>query len=307
MHAVQSAMAVRREREKREQRRQSQIRRSSSKSPRASDASHQSEAGQAAAKAPALADDQNEPESKAPHPTESSLTAFHLGVVFILLGFLMVFSAMITNSMMENNNWSSLLGVGVTFIIVGLIMVMVNRIISAREEEELAKYVSQKLARTRSGYQIGSRDVEAAAAASNEPPTAPQIRRAMSTRVHGNVTRKTSTRRSMRVPPASHHGSTQQLPVKSSSAQSHLSVKNGGHISGLTSGAEKAAASAAEAAEKNTASGPHVLVTETETLLPKQDNKPALVVTKESRRPSKRVKKQVSIESKQAASEKVPS
>ena len=42
---------------------------------------------------------------------------------------------------------------------VGLIMVMVNRIITAREEEELAKYVSGRLARTRSGYHIG-RDME---------------------------------------------------------------------------------------------------------------------------------------------------
>ena len=38
-------------------------------------------------------------------------------------------------------------------------MVMVNRIITAREEEELAKYVSGRLARTRSGYHIG-RDME---------------------------------------------------------------------------------------------------------------------------------------------------
>ena len=52
-----------------------------------------------------------------------------------------------------------LLGIGVTFIMVGLIMVMVNRIITAREEEELAKYVSGRLARTRSGYHIG-RDME---------------------------------------------------------------------------------------------------------------------------------------------------
>ena len=73
----------------------------------------------------------------------------------------MVFSAMIiTNSMMEGKDWSSLLGAGVTFIIVGLIMVMVNRIISAREEEELAKYVSTRLARTKSGYHLG-RDLEA--------------------------------------------------------------------------------------------------------------------------------------------------
>ena len=279
MHAVQSAMAVRREREKREQRRQSQIRRSSSKSPRASDASHASadhSAGQLATE---------DPIEKAPNPAESSMTAFHLGVVFILLGFLMVFSAMITNSMTGNNNWSSLLGVGVTFIIVGLIMVMVNRIISAREEEELAKYVSQKLARTRSGYQIGNRDVEANAASNTDqpieqplstqlqPPIQPQFRRAMSTRVHGNVNRKASTRRSMRIK------SESEALKSSNSTQSHLSVKNGN------------GGSANAVNKDNKTEADQVLVTETETLLPKQDNKPALVVTKESRRPSKRVKK----------------
>ena len=145
MHAVQGAMAIRREREKREKRRQSRIERSNSKSPRNSDVSNL-EKGEA--------DKRTVPDPLKPPKPESSLTAFHLGVVFILLGFLMVFSAMITNKMVEGD-WSSLLGVGVTFIMVGLIMVMVNRIITAREEEELAKYVSNRLARTRSGYHIG--------------------------------------------------------------------------------------------------------------------------------------------------------
>jgi len=161
-------------------------------------------------------------------------------------------------------------------------MVMVNRIISAREEEELAKYVSQKLARTRSGYQIGNRDIEAAENQPIEqplstqlhPPIQPQFRRAMSTRVHGNVNRKASTRRSMRLT------NTSSEALKSSnSTQSHLSVKNGN------------GGSANAVNKDNKTEADQVLVTETETLLPKQDNKPALVVTKESRRPSKRVKK----------------
>ena len=48
-------------------------------------------------------------------------------------------------------DWSQLLGVGVAFIFIGLIMVMVNRIITAREEEELSKYVTHRLSRTRPG------------------------------------------------------------------------------------------------------------------------------------------------------------
>ena len=97
MHAIQGAIAIRREREKRERRRQSKIERSNSKSPRNSDVSNV-EKGERVQEDP----------PKPPKP-ESSLTAFHLGVVFILLGFLMVFSAMITNSMVEGD-WSHLLG-----------------------------------------------------------------------------------------------------------------------------------------------------------------------------------------------------
>ena len=48
-------------------------------------------------------------------------------------------------------DWSRLLGVGLAFIFIGLIMVMVNRILTAREEEELSQYVKQRLSRTRYG------------------------------------------------------------------------------------------------------------------------------------------------------------
>lgn len=146
MHAIQGAVAVRRERQKRQQRRLSQIKRHRAGDDNISNASQVS----------LFEEDDDLP--KAPK-AESSLTAFHLGVVFILMGFLMVFSSMITSSYVEAD-WSRLLGVGTTFIIIGLIMVMVNRIITQREEEELTKYVSNRLARTRSGYAIG-RDLEA--------------------------------------------------------------------------------------------------------------------------------------------------
>ena len=146
MHAVHGAMTIRREREKREKRRQSRIERSNSKSPRNSDVSNleKGEAGQR---------DLLDP----PKP-ESLLNAFHLGIVFILLGFGLVFSALIKNTMREGN-WSHLSGIGYTLVIVGLIMVMVNRTITANEEEELAKHVTTCLASTRSGYHIG-RDLD---------------------------------------------------------------------------------------------------------------------------------------------------
>ena len=123
----------------------------------------------------------------------SVLTTFHLGIVFILLGFILIFSSMIPTSIIKVSHsttlavilfspsigtcystvgvkysgemaamdyvsqtvlqadWSRLLGVGVAFIFIGLIMVMVNRIITAREEEQLSRYVKQRLEGGRAG------------------------------------------------------------------------------------------------------------------------------------------------------------
>ena len=142
---MHGARSIRLERDKRKKRRQSQIERSNSKIPRYSDVSNleKGEAGQ-----------RDLPDPPNPPKPESSLTA----VVFILLGFLIVFSAMITNSVMEGD-WSHLSVVGLTFITVGLIIVMVKGIFTAREEEELAEYGTTRLAGTRSGYLIG-RDLD---------------------------------------------------------------------------------------------------------------------------------------------------
>jgi len=186
MHAIQGAVAVRRERQKREQRRQSkQAKRRSAEA---------AEAGMAEA-------DSTETlfvDGKPPPKTESSLTAFHLGIVFILIGFLLVFSGMV------NKDVAKLLGVGTTLIIVGLLMVMVNRIITAREEEELARYVQNRLARTRSGHAL---------AHAHRPSPRPQ---------------RASSRRGQHQPPKS--GSAHQIrpPSKSGSGQLHAPAADGG-------------------------------------------------------------------------------
>ena len=81
MHAIQGAMAIRRERTKREQKRQSQIRRLSGKtaSPRSSDVSEDQRS-----QLPVM-------EPPKPPKADTSMTAFHLGVVFILLGLYFVY------------------------------------------------------------------------------------------------------------------------------------------------------------------------------------------------------------------------
>ena len=137
MHAVQGALAVRRERQKRVQRRMSDRR----KPRKGSDGSHR----------PSNVSEDVET-GVPPRPKEgTSMTSFYIGVVFILLGFLLIFSSMVPANVV-NADWSRLLGVGVAFLIVGLLMVMVNRILSAQEDEQLKTYVSSRLARTRSGH-----------------------------------------------------------------------------------------------------------------------------------------------------------
>ena len=135
MHAVQGALAVRRERNKRLQR-------------RLSDKNKSFRNGSGGSRRPS---DDVEGGEVVEQPREgTSMTSFYIGVVFILLGFLLIFSSMIPANVV-NADWSKLLGVGVAFLIVGLLMVMVNRILSAQEDEELKTYVSNRLGRTRSG------------------------------------------------------------------------------------------------------------------------------------------------------------
>ena len=134
MHAVQGALAVRRERQKRLQRRLSDKRPHHRNSEVSQQPTHDVESG------------------LAEHPKEgTSMTSFYMGVIFILLGFMLIFSSMIPANVV-NADWSKLLGIGVAFLIVGLLMVMVNRILSAQEDEELKTYVSHRLGRTRSGH-----------------------------------------------------------------------------------------------------------------------------------------------------------
>ncbi len=196
-------------------------------------------------------------------------------------------------------DWGHLLGVGVGLIIVGLIMVMVNRIITAREEEELTRYVSGRLARTRSGHTL-HRDLEGTTSEAH------RIRRVASTRVHlpppGGMQRTGSTRRSQRGHPAP--GSTSGATTSSSTV---IATKSGNHLTvshakSLPASAASNGSSSSTSAQNGTATSPTTgnppnseaveFTTETETLLRKSDKKPALTVTKQhSRKPSKRGQK----------------
>ena len=89
--AIQSAMAVRMEREKRQQRRLSKIRRESG----VSGVSGQSMICTKRESVASVGTLEEDVVRVPPDKSESMVTTFHLGIVFILLGFIMIFSSMI--------------------------------------------------------------------------------------------------------------------------------------------------------------------------------------------------------------------
>ena len=86
---------------------------------------------------------QNEDLITAPK-SKSILTTFHMGIVFILLGFLMIFSSMIPSRFIKAD-WSQLLGIGISVIFIGLFLMMVNRFITSREKVQQGSFEKQRL------------------------------------------------------------------------------------------------------------------------------------------------------------------
>ena len=101
--AIQSAMAVRAEREKRHQRRLSKIRRESGAGAHAR-GEHGHGASLVCTKRQSVASTGTLEEAELrppPDKADSMVTTFHLGIVFILLGFIMILSSMIPSTIIK--------------------------------------------------------------------------------------------------------------------------------------------------------------------------------------------------------------
>ncbi|XP_037094186.1 uncharacterized protein LOC119114068 [Pollicipes pollicipes] len=81
------------------------------------------------------------------------ITLFHIGLVFLVIGFLMVITAMIPGYM-EKAEAYDLVGTGTFFVVLGGVLTLINRVITRREEDSLGKYVTGRLARSRSGGRL---------------------------------------------------------------------------------------------------------------------------------------------------------
>ena len=86
------------------------------------------------------------------------ITLFHIGLVFLIIGFLMVITAMIPGYM-ESDEARDLVGTGSFFVCFGGALTLLNRILTKREEDSLGEYVSSRLARSKSGGRL-VRDAE---------------------------------------------------------------------------------------------------------------------------------------------------
>ncbi|KAG5880898.1 hypothetical protein JTB14_000984 [Gonioctena quinquepunctata] len=96
------------------------------------------------------------------HVLASSIGILHLGVCFMVLGFFLVGSGLLPDDLVTwrgGGYWNELVVTGIFVTAVGIFLVVLNKIMSRREENELQDYVSRQLTRSRSGHRL-ERDVE---------------------------------------------------------------------------------------------------------------------------------------------------
>ncbi|GFG30215.1 hypothetical protein Cfor_10186 [Coptotermes formosanus] len=95
----------------------------------------------------------------------TSVGMLHIGVVFLVLGAFLLVSGLLPGDLSQWNSdslggWlNELVITGACALAIGTFLIILNRIISKREEEDLSEYVQRQLTRSRSGHRL-VRDVE---------------------------------------------------------------------------------------------------------------------------------------------------
>ena len=95
----------------------------------------------------------------------TSIGMLHIGVVFLVLGAFLLISGLIPGdlsqwSLESLGGWlNELVITGAFALAIGTFLIILNKIISKREEEDLNEYVQRQLTRSRSGHRL-VRDVE---------------------------------------------------------------------------------------------------------------------------------------------------
>ena len=97
-----------------------------------------------------------------PPDQKSNLTYFNVGASFIIIGSFLVLTSVIPDDFL-GPDWTSLIPIGILFVIIGIIMVTINQIQTKREEKQLENYVKTRLGKSTSGNPLvfsDSRDLE---------------------------------------------------------------------------------------------------------------------------------------------------
>ncbi|KAL3274603.1 hypothetical protein HHI36_015984 [Cryptolaemus montrouzieri] len=92
----------------------------------------------------------------------SGIGMLHIGVCFIVLGLFLICSGLLPDDMMSwttGGYWNELVATGIFVVVIGIFLVILNKVVSKREEEDLNEYVQRQLTRSRSGHRL-ERDVE---------------------------------------------------------------------------------------------------------------------------------------------------
>ena len=76
-----------------------------------------------------------------------TVTTFHVGIVFLMMGLMCVVSSLVPGYI--TRDWQEFLGIGCFLVVVGSVLIIVNRVVSAREERRFTRYISRKLAPTK--------------------------------------------------------------------------------------------------------------------------------------------------------------
>lgn len=96
------------------------------------------------------------------HRLGASIGMLHIGICFIALGLFFVGSGLLPDDMMTwrtTGFFNELVCTGLFVAALGVLMIVLNRVMSKKEEEDLNEYVQRQLTRSRSGHRL-ERDVE---------------------------------------------------------------------------------------------------------------------------------------------------
>lgn len=96
------------------------------------------------------------------HRLGASIGMLHIGICFLALGLFFVGSGLLPDEMMSwrtGGYFNELVCTGLFVAALGILLIVLNRIMSKKEEEDLNEYVQRQLTRSRSGHRL-ERDVE---------------------------------------------------------------------------------------------------------------------------------------------------